>query len=82
MEVIVSNLFKSSNMQAGPCTRSKKNPPAEIQEILGKDKAGAQAVSLEEYCAAHLAMLCNNALHRIKEVGRHASMYCHVTICS
>lgn len=71
VEIMVSN-FKGTNngkMPKGPCLRTKKHPPAAIQAILGKDsERDASGVSNEEYCAAHLAMLCNHALEHIDEV--------------
>jgi len=67
VEIMVSN-FKRNNGK-GPCLRTKKHPPQVIQEILGKDSArAASRVGNEDYCAAHLAMLCNTALGHIQEV--------------
>lgn len=64
---MVSNFNRGGGK--GPCLRTKKRPPEVIQEILGKDSARAAArVSNEDYCAAHLAMLCQTALEHIEAV--------------
>jgi hypothetical protein len=68
VEIMVSNFKRNGGN--GPCLRTKKHPPESVQEILGKgDASAASRVADEDYCAAHLAMLCNTALEHIQKVG-------------
>jgi hypothetical protein len=75
VEVMVSNLDKGNG---GVCVRHKKRAPAGVQAILGaKDASAAARVGDEEYCAAHLAFLCDMALEHLKADGSrgHAVSY-------
>lgn len=62
---MVSNLGDGSS--GGPCTSHKGNPPAGVQAILGAE--AATSVGNAEYCAAHLAFLCDTALGHLKADG-------------
>ena len=64
VEIMVSNFMRGKGN--GPCTRAKGKAPEAVQEILGTDRKGASKVSDEEYCAAHLTMLCQAALKEVE----------------
>lgn len=74
VEIIVSNFQRG---RGGPCIRAKKNAPKAVQDILETDRRGASRVSDEEYCAAHLTMLCQAALEQMELPGSkgHAVAY-------
>ena len=67
VEVMVSNFMRGKGN--GPCVRAKSKAPEAVQEILGTDRKGASKVSDEEYCAAHLTMLCQAALREVEAEG-------------
>jgi hypothetical protein len=67
VEIMVSNFMRGKGN--GPCVRAKSKAPEDVQVILGKDRKAASKVSDEEYCAAHLTMLCQAALEHVQASG-------------
>lgn len=67
VEIMVSNFMRGKGN--GPCVRAKSKAPEAVQAILGKDRRAASKVSDEEYCAAHLTMLCQAALEQVQAHG-------------
>jgi len=67
VEIMVSNFMRGKGN--GPCVRAKNKAPEAVQAILGTDRKGASKVSDEEYCAAHLTMLCQAALEQMQAEG-------------
>lgn len=67
VEIMVSNFRRGKGN--GPCVRAKNKAPEAVQTILGTDRKGASKVSDEEYCAAHLTMLCQAALEQVTAEG-------------
>lgn len=63
VEVLVSNLKGGG----GACLRHKNNAPETVQAILGE--ASAAKVGKEEYCAAHVASLSDEALGHLQQAG-------------
>ncbi|KAL7535514.1 hypothetical protein ACHAXR_008034 [Thalassiosira sp. AJA248-18] len=49
------------------CLRSKKHPPGEIVQLAHDHGSMVSGLSNEEFCAAHLASLCESALRGLKE---------------
>ncbi len=66
VEVMVSNLNKPN----GPCVRSIHHAPPAVQRVLGSANAReASRVGEENYCAAHLTVLCEAALQAVNAQG-------------
>lgn len=62
VQVMMSHFKRGSAARSAPCLREHRRPRKATADILGMDAADAASVSVEQYCAAHLAMLCKSAL--------------------
>ena len=52
------------------CTRSRNNPPKEVHAIAKRHgRSDATKLKPAEYCAAHLAMLTESAVHNLNDMA-------------
>ena len=65
---MVSNLITKGTQ--GPCLKMRDDPPEQVLKILGLDHESVRTVSSEDYCAAHLAMLCKFAQEAQEKVRK------------
>lgn len=62
VQVMMSHFKRGPAARSAPCLREHRRPRKATADILAMDAADAASVSVEQYCAAHLAMLCKSAL--------------------
>jgi hypothetical protein len=61
VEIVMSHL-KSKDQKDAVCLRSRKNPPAMLRDLVQAAGKDIKRLSSGEFCAAHLALLCQAAL--------------------
>eukprot|EP00937_MAST-01D_sp_MAST-1D-sp2_P007394 g7394.t1 len=66
---IQASMFKHGAGGNPPCTRGQYDPPAPLLRLVGKSPAEARSLPKEQYCAAHLAMMCQHALDAAAKFG-------------
>ena len=52
------------------CAKAKSAPGPDVKAVLNKHALTPKGASTEEFCAAHLASLCETALSKFKETGK------------
>lgn len=63
VQTMMSHLDPRKNSAGAPCLRSMRNPPEEVKKsLIGIARPGEEA-----WCAAHLHMLCFNALRAYEQ---------------
>ena len=67
---IMASMFKHGAGAGAPCTRRHLNPPKKLLQMFQLTRAQAGLISLPQYCAAHLAMMCTFAMSAADRFGR------------
>ena len=69
VQTMMSHLDPLKGSSGAPCLRSMRSPPAEVRETIASAVLAGQSPPREAWCAAHLNMLCNSALHAYEKFG-------------
>jgi hypothetical protein len=69
VQTMMSHLDPLKGSSGAPCLRSMRSPPAEVRETIAFAVSAGQSPPREAWCAAHLNMLCNSALHAYEKYG-------------
>ena len=68
VQVMMSHIKDDPTMSHAICTRTKQNPPPDINQIAQRHHlSNAKHFSKEEYCAAHLAGITEAAVRRLND---------------
>ena len=65
VQVMMSHL-DHAHMEQSNCVRPRSNPPKIVVDLVEQHGRSVTDLSHEEYCAAHLATLCDSALAEMK----------------
>lgn len=72
VQTMMSQMAPLKGSAGGPCLRSKSHPPGEVSSAIAEYTSTSQAPD-EAWCAAHLKMLCQNAINAFKLYGKKQS---------
>ena len=64
------NVSKNGRIQA-VCTRARYSPPQDLHDLVEQQGKRVDELSDQEFCAAHLASLCESALRELKNSNHH-----------
>ena len=53
------------------CTRARRSPPRDLYDLVEQQGRRVDELSDQEFCAAHLASLCESALRELKKSNHH-----------
>jgi hypothetical protein len=68
VQVMMSHVKDTGDLSRAICTRTQKhNPPRDVQAIAHLHDSSVSDLSLEEYCAAHLAAITEAAVRALHE---------------
>mmetsp|Transcript_56818 Transcript_56818/g.169646 ORF Transcript_56818/g.169646 Transcript_56818/m.169646 type:complete len:446 (-) Transcript_56818:42-1379(-) len=75
VQVMMSHL-DMPHMERANCVRPRASPPNSVRDLVRSEGMKVSSLTHEEYCAAHLATICNSALAELEssETG-HAVNY-------
>lgn len=75
VQVMMSHL-DHPHIERANCVRPRANPPRSVRDLVKSEGMTVKSLTHEEYCAAHLATICNAALTELQssETG-HALNY-------
>jgi len=65
VQTMMSQMAPLKGSAGGPCLRSKSHPPKEVSTAIAEYISPSSAPN-EAWCAAHLSMLCHNAINAYK----------------
>jgi len=68
VQVMMSHL-DHAHMEQSNCVRPRKDPPKIVVDLVERHGKSVTELSHEEYCAAHLASICDSALGEMKRPG-------------
>lgn len=68
LQTIMSHMDPSKSSEGAPCLRSMRRPPAEVILSIDKYEQHKKAPKVA-WCAAHLNMLCTNAIRAYEKFG-------------
>ncbi|OEU19846.1 hypothetical protein FRACYDRAFT_235907 [Fragilariopsis cylindrus CCMP1102] len=70
VQVMMSHVKDDPTIKKAICTRSRNNPPKEVHAIAKRHgRSDATKLKPAEYCAAHLAMLTESAVHSLNDMA-------------
>ncbi len=64
------SVSKNGRIQA-VCTRARHGPPQDLHDLVEQQGRHIDELSDQEFCAAHLASLCESALGELKKFNHH-----------
>lgn len=71
VEIMASHFPENQkNHHDAVCLRSRKHPPSILSELVSKEGRELDSLSIAEYCAVHLASICEAALREYDASGR------------